>query len=59
MKLKMKTKIMATVTLGLACRQGVGNNSILCFCKLWVHKRCSDMKGKLKSVADKCRKCTG
>ena len=34
------------------CRKGVGRNSILCSrCKLWLHKRCSGMKGQLKMRA--------
>ena len=41
------------------CRKGVGRNSILCSrCKLWVHKRCSGMKGQLKDVSSfECIKC--
>ncbi|CAI9715052.1 Hypothetical predicted protein [Octopus vulgaris] len=30
------------------CRKGVGRNSIRCTkCKLWTHKRCSNVKGRL------------
>ena len=30
------------------CRKGVGSNSILCCgCQLWIHKKCSGIKGKL------------
>ena len=31
------------------CRQCVGSNSILFqFCRRWVHKRCTGIRGKLK-----------
>ena len=44
------------------CNQGVGANSIKCMkCRKWVHKRCSDITGRL-SVAKEdftCRKCRG
>ena len=31
------------------CRNGVESNSTLCqFCRCWVHKRCSGIRGKLK-----------
>ena len=38
---------------------GVASNSILCVeCLRWVHKRCSGIKGKLKSNVDfRCRRC--
>ena len=41
------------------CRKWVGNNSILCVkCLKWVHKRCSGISGKLKSIVDfHCRRC--
>ena len=41
------------------CLKGVGSNSILCpHCKLWVHKRCSKIKGNLTAVRDfKCPSC--
>ena len=30
------------------CHNGVGRNSIYCnHCKYWVHKKCSNLKGKL------------
>ena len=40
-------------------RKGVASNSILCVeCLRWVHKRCSGIKGKLKSNVDfRCRRC--
>jgi hypothetical protein len=43
------------------CRKGVGNNSIFCnFCKQWVHKGCSGIRGRLAAVKDyKCKICTG
>ena len=43
------------------CCKGVGINSIFCkFCKHWVHKKCSGVRGKLGAVEDyKCRICTG
>jgi hypothetical protein len=32
------------------CRKGVGSNSILCSsCKKWVHRKCSGLKGRLRS----------
>ena len=41
------------------CRKGVVRNSILCVeCLRWVHKRCSGIKGKLKSNVDfSCKRC--
>ena len=31
------------------CKKGVGRNSILCsMCKKWIHKKCSNIKGRLK-----------
>ena len=43
------------------CKEGVGTNSILCtHCELWIHKRCSGIKGKLKHDPDYvCRRCLG
>ncbi|MBJ5468736.1 hypothetical protein JGG40_23790 [Salmonella enterica subsp. enterica serovar Derby] len=44
------------------CRKGVGRNSLQCTnCLKWVHKRCSQMKGKLAtaSLTFICAKCTG
>ena len=39
----------------------VGSNSIFCvFCKHWMHKMCSSLEGRLRSVpVYKCMKCTG
>ncbi len=42
------------------CRSGVGNNSILCCqCNLWVHKRCSGIKGRITGnqnyICPRCR----
>ena len=41
------------------CGKGVGSNSVKCnTCDRWVHKVCSGIKGKLKSVKDfKCSSC--
>ena len=43
------------------CRKGVGSNSIFCnFCTHWVHRCCSEIRGRLTPVKDyKCRICTG
>ncbi|MBJ5695539.1 hypothetical protein JGG83_23085, partial [Salmonella enterica subsp. enterica serovar Derby] len=44
------------------CRKGVGRNSLQCTnCLKWVHKRCSQVKGKLAtaSLTFICAKCTG
>ena len=39
------------------CRRGVGSNSIQCSsCKLWVHKRCSGVRGRLKVGLQFCCK---
>ena len=43
------------------CHKGVGSNSILC-CgyQLWIHKKCSDIKGKLTADPSyKCKRCMG
>ena len=41
------------------CLKGVASNSIFCkYCKCWVHKRCSGVKGRLEAVVDfKCKAC--
>jgi len=65
-----KTKVMLNTTKSAVkkdtgkypcsvCRKGVGRNSIQCInCKTWVHKRCSEVKGKLKDITDfKCMRC--
>jgi hypothetical protein len=41
------------------CSKGVGSNSIRCGeCKLWVHKKCSGVKGRVKADIDyHCKKC--
>ena len=41
------------------CRKGVGSNSIQCSrCLQWIHKKCSGIKGRLKTNQDfVCRNC--
>jgi len=42
------------------CREGVGNNSILCHsCKKWIHKACSGVKGSLRNASQSfiCKCC--
>jgi len=43
------------------CRKGVGVNSIRCTsCKMWIHKRCSGVQGRLERVESfMCRNCCG
>ena len=43
------------------CRKGVGSNSILCCgCQLWIHKKCSGIKGKMTADPSyKCKRCMG
>ena len=43
------------------CRKNVGPNVIICsICKLWVHKRCSDIETALKEDPDYvCPRCQG
>ena len=67
-----KTKIMISA-IGLdllqdsgkfpraVCCSGVGANSILCSkCKMWVHKKCSNIKGTLVAIPGyECSRCQG
>uniref|UniRef100_A0A0L8HFH9 Reverse transcriptase domain-containing protein n=1 Tax=Octopus bimaculoides TaxID=37653 RepID=A0A0L8HFH9_OCTBM len=43
------------------CRKDVGKNSIRCTqCKLWTHKRCNNIKGRLTGkIVFVCGKCSG
>ena len=43
------------------CRRGVGANSISCSkCKMWVHKKCSNIKGRLvANPGYECPRCQG
>ena len=43
------------------CQKGVGSNSILCCgCQLWIHRKCSGIKGKLTADPSyKCKRCKG
>ena len=43
------------------CCKGVGSNSILCCgCQLWIHKKCSGIKGKFTADPSyKCKRCMG
>ena len=43
------------------CLRGVGRNSIYCsFCKHWVHRKCSKVRGQLKEDQSfKCSRCRG
>ena len=43
------------------CQKGIGSNSILCCgCQLWIHEKCSTMKGKLTAdLSYKCKRCKG
>ena len=42
------------------CRKGAESNSILCGCQLWIHKKCSGIKGKLTADPSyKCKRCKG
>ena len=42
------------------CSKGVGNNSVRCAkCKIWVHKKCSGVKGRLNADSNhQCKKCS-
>lgn len=41
------------------CHKGVGTNSIQCMaCRKWIHKKCSNVKGRLKADSSyKCATC--
>jgi hypothetical protein len=41
------------------CSKGVGSNSVHCAkCKMWVHTKCSVVKGRLKVDRNfQCKKC--
>ena len=43
------------------CKEGVGKNSIFrSRCSFWVHKKCSDIPGRLVEDPDfRCRRCLG
>ena len=43
------------------CRTGVGANSIQCsLCKMWVHKKCSGITGRLRADPNfVCKRCCG
>ena len=43
------------------CTEGVGSNSILCCnCNHWVHKKCTDITGRLvEDPSFKCKRCLG
>ena len=43
----------------IVCRKGVGKNSIFCSgCSFWVHKKYSDIPGRLVEDPDfRCRRC--
>ena len=55
-----KTKIKSSKFPCGVCELGVGANSIMCTsCKKWVHKRCSGIKGRLKTAENFiCKSCT-
>ena len=40
------------------CSKGVGSNSVCCAkCKMWVHKKCSGVRGRLKVDSNyQCKK---
>ena len=54
-----KAKIKSIKFPCAVCGKGVGANSIQCTsCNKWVHKRCTDIKGKLTSVDNFiCKTC--
>ena len=43
------------------CRSCVGSNSIFCAdCNLWVHKKCSGLRGRLFADPNyRCKRCSG
>ena len=42
------------------CRTGVGNNNIYCNgCKLWVHKKCSELQRLTPNPDYRCARCMG
>uniref|UniRef100_A0A0L8H7Z9 Uncharacterized protein n=1 Tax=Octopus bimaculoides TaxID=37653 RepID=A0A0L8H7Z9_OCTBM len=47
--------------LTVPCRKGIGRNSIrYTWCKLWTHKKCSNIKGRLTGkIVFVSRRCTG
>ena len=55
-----KSKIASAKHPCGVCMKGVGANSILCLgCRKWVHKRCSGIKGSLRSCGDFiCKACS-
>ena len=55
-----KSKIASVKHPCGVCMKGVGANSILCLgCRKWVHKRCSGIKGSLRSCGDFiCKTCS-
>ena len=42
------------------CSKGVGSNSVCCAkCKIWVHKKCSGVKDRVKVDSDyQCKQCS-
>ena len=55
-----KSKITSVKHPCGVCMKGVGANSILCLgCRKWVHRRCSGIKGSLRSCGDFiCKTCS-
>uniref|UniRef100_A0A0L8FSV5 Zinc finger PHD-type domain-containing protein n=1 Tax=Octopus bimaculoides TaxID=37653 RepID=A0A0L8FSV5_OCTBM len=64
-----KTKVLVSMTTEiptekwhcLICRKRLGRNSIrYTWCKLWTHKRCSSIRGRLtEKVVFVCGRCAG
>uniref|UniRef100_A0A0L8IC46 Zinc finger PHD-type domain-containing protein n=1 Tax=Octopus bimaculoides TaxID=37653 RepID=A0A0L8IC46_OCTBM len=54
-----RTSLPSSKWLCLLCRKDVGRNSKWCAqCKLWTHKKCSGIIGRLiEKVAFVCRRC--